>query len=254
MLEKREQPVMRFRDAKGRFLTRRDAVRKAVRAEVHEPGKAGFRRVWKGRAGDLDPAKRRKLEPTTKDLYFTDAKGRPVKDAERYDKAAHVYKVTRRKVRGKVTTVVDELWQGKPGRLRPRTFAGLMRTGLVSRDQLEALAPAFGPEKTLTTRTRKYTAWDLAGQLERSLKAMPRTRGRLVEVTMMVRDGKRMRKVKFLRNARAKGDFRVSMFNAMNEAIGLGGMNLYTRIGSKILPDRKGRTVSMTSLSFRTVL
>lgn len=175
-----------------------------------------------------------KIPPAEKGrrLMFFGAGGRMVPESRRYQDATLV----KRKFRGKWHTIYE---QDEP--ITPKVLADL-----VPRDEFEALAPNYADPVRLETRAKKYTAWSLANHLDNN--KVRGLRGHTAKVDMLLRDGKRLRKVSFYHRFRRKGSFAYGVFLAMNKAIGNEGMHLYNRLGSKLLPDRKGRKVRLIGL------
>lgn len=165
-------------------------------------------------------------------VVFRDAKGRFVAESERYQRATSM----QRQFRGKWVTVVKGTRV-----LTPRRIAELL-----NRDEFEALAPNYGPVRTVKPQVKKYTAWDVSQLIQGG--AVRGIRGRVIKVTMNLRDGKRLRRVSFFYRVRRKGNFAYGLFKEMNAAIGNQAMFLYDRVGSKLLPDRKGRQVRLQSV------
>lgn len=175
-----------------------------------------------------DPRRGRKV-------VFRDARGRFVAESERYQRATTM----QRQFRGRWVTVVKGTKV-----LTPRRIAELL-----PRDEFEALAPNYGPVREVRPEVRKYTAWNVAEQVQRG--AVRGVRGRVIKVTMKLLDGKRMRKVPFYYRVRRKGNFAYGLFKEMNAAIGNQALFLYDRVGSKLLPDRKGRKVRLTGVDIQ---
>jgi hypothetical protein len=163
-------------------------------------------------------------------VIFRDAKGRFVPESERYQRATSVQRL----YRGSWVTITEG---GK--RITPRRLAQLL-----PRDEFEMLAPNYSDPVSFRPAARKYTAWDVAGQISRARGV----RGTVLRVELHLRDGRRLRKITFYRRTRRKGSLHIPVFLAINEAIGNNKMNLYNRIGSKLFPDRKGRTVRLVQV------
>ncbi len=165
-------------------------------------------------------------------VLFFDKKGKFVAESERYQKATRVLRLYRRKF-------VEIYNRDKP--ITPTTLANL-----INRDEFEALAPNFAAPVVVTTNAKKFTAWSIAEKL--SNNAVRGLRGKAAKVTLNLRDGDRLRKVTLYHRFRKKGPNSVSLFKAMNHAIGQEGYHLYNRLGSKLLPDRKGQKIHLQSV------
>lgn len=162
-------------------------------------------------------------------VIFRDDKGRFVAESERYQRATSVQKL----FRGKYETIVDHK------KVTPRLLADLL-----TRDEFESMAANYSPPITLETKAKKYSAWDLANVAE----GVRGLRGHMTKVTMNLQDGDRLRKVTFFHKVSRKGKFSYQLFRHMNSAIGNEKLFLYNRIGSKLLPDRKGKQVHLKSI------
>lgn len=169
-------------------------------------------------------------------VLFRDASGRFVRAAERYQKAVTVQRL----FRGKYVTVTE----GKT-RITPKRLVNLL-----TQDEFESLPANYSSEKMIQTTAKKYTAWDLANKLERERGV----RGKVLRVTMMVKDGERMRRITFFRKMKRKGKAAYGFFRQMNEAIGNERMYLYNRISSKLFPDRKGKQVNLIGIKYSVEL
>ncbi len=167
-----------------------------------------------------------------KKLMFFGKNGKLVKESERYQKATKVM----RKFRRKWVPIYE-----RDTPITPKTLADL-----VPRDEFEALAANYGEPKSITTKAKKYVAWSLANKLDKN--EVRGLRGHTAKVSMKIRDGKRLRVVTFYHRFRRKGSFAYSVFKAMNTAIGAEGLHLYNRLGSKLLPDRKGKKAHLEGL------
>lgn len=163
-------------------------------------------------------------------VIFRDARGRFVKESERYQKAVSVQRL----FRGKYVTVTE----GKR-RLTPKRLAEL-----INQDEFEALPANYSDAVNIETKARKYTAWDLANRLEKTRGL----RGKVLRVTMVLQDGSRTRRVTFFRKMKQRGAAAYGFFRQMNEAIGNEKMYLYNRIMSKLFPDRRGKQVNLKRL------
>lgn len=138
-----------------------------------------------------------------------------------------------RQYRGKMV----EVWRSRKGkRLSPKALADLL-----PRPEFESLAANYSDEKIIEPKDKHFTAWDLSTQVNR----MRRIRGKMLRVTMTIRDGKQQREVTFYRKVKRKGPISYGFFRQANSAIGNDGGYLYNRIGSKLFPDRKGRKVKL---------
>ncbi len=116
---------------------------------------------------------------------------------------------------------------------------------LLPRDTFESLAPNYAAPVEVAPQAKKYTAWDAAGKAQ-NLRGI---RGHMVKVEMLIRDGKQTKKIGFYTKIRRKGAFQYSLFRSMNRALANEKTYLYNRIGSKLLPDRKGKKVHLVSIA-----
>jgi hypothetical protein len=174
---------------------------------------------------------REKAEKPGLRVIFRGPDGRFVSQSARYQKATTV----QRRFRKKWETVAHT----PDSVITPKRLADLL-----PRDEFEQLRPNYSDPVAVRPAVRKYTAWDVAGQAQ-SIRGL---RGHTCTFTLNLRDGDRLRKVVFYRRIRRRGNFQIPLFLAMNEAIGNEKMFLYNKVGSKLLPDRKGRKVHLDSI------
>lgn len=164
-------------------------------------------------------------------IRFRDEHGRFVKQEERYQKAVKVEKL----FRGKWETIAEGKKVITPKRL----------VDILNRNEFESLAPNYSSPTTIKPTARKYTAWDAANKIG-GLRGI---KGHMMKVTMNIRDGDRLRKISFYRRVSRKKKYSpYGMFRQMNQALGNEKLYLYNRIGSKLLPDRKGKSVHLESI------
>lgn len=175
-------------------------------------------------------------KPRGRKVVFRDALGRFVAEKERYQKAVMVQRV----IKGKYITVTEGKTRVTPKRL----------VELVPQDEFEALPAAYKDPEAIMTKAKKYTAWDLSTKMEK----IRGIRGKMLKVTMMIRDGDRMKEISFFRRVKRRGNFAYGFFRAMNEAIGNEGGYLYNRVASKIFPDRRGRQVNLIGIKYSVEL
>ena len=163
-------------------------------------------------------------------LRFRDELGRFVAQAERYQKAITV----ERKVGRRWHKITEGHRVITPARL----------ANLVPRTEFEGLAPNYGHPVEIKPTAKKFTAWDVAQQANKTRGL----RGHVVKVTMNLRDGDRLRKITFYRRVKRRGDITYGFFQQMNKVIGNEKLFLYDRVGSKLIADRKGKQVHLQSI------
>lgn len=168
-------------------------------------------------------------------VIFRDDRGRFVSPKERYQKATTVQRL----FRGKYHTVIEK-----------RKVTPKLLVSVINQDEFEDLPANYADDKPVESKAQKYRAWDLAGKLEKQRGV----RGKVLRVTMNIMDGKRMREVTFFHRIRRRGPMQYSIFKAMNEAIKNEGGYLYNRIGSKLLPDRKGKHFHLAGIRYAVEL
>ena len=192
--------------------------------------------------------KRGKPKEMASGVVFRDTLGRFVAQAERYQKAVSAQRYYRTTIKRGYELIYETILPniGKP--ITPKRLVDLL-----PQDEFENLNPSYGKAKVFVPhpKVRKYTAWDLAHQAESQPRGM---RGRLVKVTMNLKDGRATRKINFYTRIRRKGPFAIGLFLSMNKALLNEGMFLYNRVGSKLLPDRKGKKVHLQSMEIQSEL
>jgi len=171
-------------------------------------------------------------------VLFRDAKGRYVSASHRYTKAVVVEAIRR----GHSFDLVDTSLTG--GKITPQVLAQVL-----TKTEFESLDEALSPFKTFTTK-KKYAAWDICEQVDKTKGARRKT----LKYTMEVMDGKRMKKVSFYHIIKRNGKSSYGLFRRMNQELGLEGMYTYDKVGSKILADRKGKKITLKRVVVEVVV
>ncbi len=122
--------------------------------------------------------------------------------------------------------------------LTPKRIASLL-----PRDEFEALKPNFTVPVRFRPKAKKFTAWNVAGQIQK----MRGIRGHTIRVTLNLLQGRQLRQLTFYRRVRRKGAVQGGLFHQMQEALQLAKVYLYNRIGNRIFPERRGRKVRLHS-------
>lgn len=175
-----------------------------------------------------------------KRIIFRDARGRFVKYEDRYKAKVKSVQLFRRDEEGEKRYITV----AKGGQMTPTRLATI-----TTRTEFESLPEARGKAREFTSN-KKYKAWDIAEQID-STKGMRR---HLLRITINLRDGKRLKPVTMYHIIKGNKKLSYQLFSRINDAIGAAGMNLYTRVGGRILPDRKGKTVKLESVTVEKVL
>lgn len=117
-------------------------------------------------------------------------------------------------------------------------------------DEFDRLPEFTKPIKDYSSK-KKYQAWDVAGQIDK-------TRGlrrKLLKITMTVKTGGgQFRKISTYTKIKASQKRSYQVFAAMNQAIGAAGFFLYNRVGGKLLAERVGRKVKLMKVLVEEII
>lgn len=172
-------------------------------------------------------------------IMFKDEYGRFVSDKDRYTKAVMVQ--ARRK--GYTFDLIDtRVMEGV--KITPQTLINVL-----NRDEFESLSEALVPFKEYRSK-KKYAAWDVAEQVDKTKGIRRQT----LKYTVEVKDGKRTRFVSFYHRVNRNSSASYQIFRRINQELGLESMFLYDRVGSKILADRTGKKVTLGKVKVEKII
>lgn len=170
-------------------------------------------------------------------VIFKDKHGKFVKHADRY-KPGVVQKVFVKR-RDRYVPVVEK------GGLTPEMLADV-----TTRDEFESMPEAVREIKTFSSK-KKYKAWDIAEQIDRS-KGMRR---KLLKITMEVEGvGRKPKFISFYHEINTNKSRSYHLFKRMNDAIGFENMNFYKTAGGKALSERSGKSVKLKTVKVEEVI
>lgn len=167
-------------------------------------------------------------------VIFKGAKGKFVSPTDRYSdkvKAVYVYRG------GRYVKVAD-------GAQTPSSLAMV-----TSRQEFDSLPEAYKFVKEYKPKG-KYQAWNLAQQIDET----KRIRRKLMKFVVKVKDGKRLRRISFYNYIKANQKRSYQLFKRINEELGTSRLFLYDKIGGKIMADRRGKKVAISSIEAFEVL
>lgn len=167
-------------------------------------------------------------------VVFRDERGRFMPHAKRFDK--HIAMV--QAVRNGYYTILAERGLGA------RDLAQVL-----SQREFESLGEATVPVK-LFTSGKKYRAWDIAEQIDKTKKI----RRQDLKFTVMIDDGGRKKAFTFYHQIKRNSKSSYQLFRRINQEIGLEGMFLYDRVGGKIMSDRTGKQVKLLGIQVEKIL
>ena len=167
-------------------------------------------------------------------VVFRDAKGKFMPQASRFDK--HVAMV--QAVRNGYYTILAE-----------RGLGAKDLAQVLSQREFESLKEATVPVK-LYTSGKKYKAWDIAEQIDKTKKI----RRQDLKLTVMVDDGGRKKAFTFYHQIKRNSPSSYQLFRRINQEIGLEGMFLYDRVGGKLMSDRTGKKVKLLGIQVDKVI
>jgi len=167
-------------------------------------------------------------------VIFRDQRGRFLSATHRYSKELGSVQIFRG---GEYVTVIEE----------PTSPDELIN--LMSRPEFESLPEATVPFEYYES-SKKYKAWDIAEQIDKT----KRVRRKDLKFTIELQDGHRLRKISFYHKLKRNNPSSVEIWSRINQEIGLEGMFLYDKVGSKVLADRTGRQVTLKGIEVEEVL
>lgn len=182
------------------------------------------------------PAKQ--TNSTSPRLLFFDKNHRFVSPKDRFTKSvAKVYISAPGKGRGYVPLTLEA-----KGKLTYKRLAFLVRSAVGDRRAqavVEKLPPVLIPKGEFRPHgNAKYKAWNLAGRIAATRGIV----GKLIKVTMWIKDGNSLRPVEFYHSVqKGKGSVQYQLWSRMNEAIGKEDAAFYKQFRGKIISDRKGK-------------
>ena len=181
-------------------------------------------------------AQMREMKAKAPKFVFRDEHGKFVSQRERYSRAVSMERVLPSGKRFRQT-------EGKT-LLTPARVARVLGGNEAAKRAFEAMAPAFAPPIRLRPRAEKFTAWNVAGQME----ARKGIRGKTVWVTMNLLVGGKLVRQGFFHKIKPRGNVRYGLFLHMNEVLQSREMYLYNKIGNRMVAGRAGRQVRLHSL------
>lgn len=185
-------------------------------------GRSGAQKIYAGTRGPQ--------------IIFRDKMGRFLPYADRYKPS--VAMIQARRGRDKEYVVLAE-----------RSLSPEDLPQVLNQREFELLPEALVGFKTFTS-DKKYKAWDIAEQIDRTKSV----RRKDLKYTVTIDDGGRQKKVSFYHRIKANSPSSYSIFRRINQEIGMEGFYLYKQAGGKMVADRKGKQVKLVNIHVEKVL
>jgi hypothetical protein len=167
-------------------------------------------------------------------VIFRDIKGRFMNPRDRYKSEVAMVQV----VRNREYMIVSERM------LPPDSLVNVL-----NQREFESLPEALVQKKFYQTK-KKYAAWDIAEQIDRTKKI----RRKDLKLTVELQDGKQKRKVVFYHRIKRNNPSSYHLFRRINQEIGLEGFFLYNKAGGKVLADRTGKQVKLIGINVEEII